>query len=464
MLRFPNLVVCSSKECKESFIPSRNYRGSHPLCPGCLDIVAAPAAAPAAAAAAPAAAAAAPAAAAPAATAAAPAATAAAAAAAAAAPVRAAFASAAAASAAADSAAPALEEFDEDPISEQSDEESSSDEEHSAAGPSSSSSRIFSFKKFERCLLNNINDPNRPIEANIACQNLESSKFVRVYWLSKSFPGMHTGVKSCFSKGTIRKIFTSKNGHFKGFPDYSNCNNSYFLGTFVVNYNDGDVRHYLLKYCDTSGRIYGENYWGSHLIELYETSEECEYGHNCEELPQHRHTQTLIEERRRQLQREGLTDTKKKIFKVGEKVRVRYNSMRYRFYNATIDRENNDGTYEILFEDGDRNSNVPVFQRFRNIVGRRIIDGPWVLDTRAAAESAAAPAAPVDNVVLSCAPDAISSDDACIICLVKKKDILVIPCFHLVYCRECYPKVVENGNGKCPICRKSVDRMQRIYT
>ncbi len=63
----------------------------------------------------------------------------------------------------------------------------------------------------------------------------------------------------------------------------------------------------------------------------------------------------------------------------GMRCRVRFNSLRYRFYNATVTSRNEDGTYEVLFEDQDTNSNVPVFELGEHgQLGRRMDPTPWV--------------------------------------------------------------------------------------
>ena len=66
-------------------------------------------------------------------------------------------------------------------------------------------------------------------------------------------------------------------------------------------------------------------------------------------------------------------------FYPGMKCRVRWNSMRFRFYNATVTSRNEDGTYEILFEDQDTNSNVPFEEEDEHgKLGRRMEPKPWI--------------------------------------------------------------------------------------
>lgn len=46
----------------------------------------------------------------------------------------------------------------------------------------------------------------------------------------------------------------------------------------------------------------------------------------------------------------------------------------------------------------------------------------------------------------------------CSICLMKKADHAALPCGHLNYCDEC-----SYNLKKCAICRKDVEKMQKIF-
>lgn len=48
--------------------------------------------------------------------------------------------------------------------------------------------------------------------------------------------------------------------------------------------------------------------------------------------------------------------------------------------------------------------------------------------------------------------------DTCCICYTNAKDHAVVPCFHMCVCIECSRRIQQ-----CPMCRGSVDRIQRIF-
>lgn len=69
---------------------------------------------------------------------------------------------------------------------------------------------------------------------------------------------------------------------------------------------------------------------------------------------------------------------------------------------------------------------------------------------RAASSSSAAAVAPV--------PAAASSDD-CVVCLERRKCVIVIPCGHVCLCDQC----VDAVNGHCPICRGAVASTHKVF-
>ena len=61
-------------------------------------------------------------------------------------------------------------------------------------------------------------------------------------------------------------------------------------------------------------------------------------------------------------------------------------------------------------------------------------------------------------------------DEKCIVCFVANKDTLVEPCLHLKFCYECIDTI--NGRApirdnvrqtKCPLCRKIIEKYQRVF-
>eukprot|EP00057_Strongylocentrotus_purpuratus_P005044 XP_003730074.1 PREDICTED: peroxisomal fatty acid beta-oxidation multifunctional protein AIM1 [Strongylocentrotus purpuratus] len=58
---------------------------------------------------------------------------------------------------------------------------------------------------------------------------------------------------------------------------------------------------------------------------------------------------------------------------------------------------------------------------------------------------------------------ATSNDSDCAICMDRKRDCLLCPCHHLVTCHECAKSLV-NRQDSCPICRKEISEIIRVYT
>ena len=45
----------------------------------------------------------------------------------------------------------------------------------------------------------------------------------------------------------------------------------------------------------------------------------------------------------------------------------------------------------------------------------------------------------------------------CQICFVRKRDCIILPCSHLLYCRQCVHEHKNNGNSRCPTCRGPIN-------
>lgn len=50
-------------------------------------------------------------------------------------------------------------------------------------------------------------------------------------------------------------------------------------------------------------------------------------------------------------------------------------------------------------------------------------------------------------------------EDACVVCLDKKKVVLIYPCGHLCVCQGCANKL----EGQCPVCRGKVTDVVKVY-
>ena len=55
----------------------------------------------------------------------------------------------------------------------------------------------------------------------------------------------------------------------------------------------------------------------------------------------------------------------------------------------------------------------------------------------------------------------INDDDACVVCLDKRRAYVVLPCVHFVLCASCVPAVRQMGC--CPVCRGSVTDCKPLY-
>lgn len=54
----------------------------------------------------------------------------------------------------------------------------------------------------------------------------------------------------------------------------------------------------------------------------------------------------------------------------------------------------------------------------------------------------------------------------CIVCLENQRNIILIPCKHLVMCSECYDKYTLHlymHHAKCPVCRTRIENMEKVY-
>lgn len=52
-----------------------------------------------------------------------------------------------------------------------------------------------------------------------------------------------------------------------------------------------------------------------------------------------------------------------------------------------------------------------------------------------------------------------SNNDLCSVCLVTKKEYICIPCGHYCCCAECKNQL----NNKCPICRRRISSIIKVY-
>ena len=60
-----------------------------------------------------------------------------------------------------------------------------------------------------------------------------------------------------------------------------------------------------------------------------------------------------------------------------------------------------------------------------------------------------------------------SSEDPCVICLMKSKNTVALPCKHMMCCAGCALQTKQHANGrdvKCPVCRQTVEKFLTVFT
>ncbi|XP_023243639.1 uncharacterized protein LOC111641668 [Centruroides sculpturatus] len=51
----------------------------------------------------------------------------------------------------------------------------------------------------------------------------------------------------------------------------------------------------------------------------------------------------------------------------------------------------------------------------------------------------------------------------CVVCQVKSKNVILLPCRHLCICEECHSNLQRGHSNKCPLCRKSIQKSITVY-
>ena len=46
----------------------------------------------------------------------------------------------------------------------------------------------------------------------------------------------------------------------------------------------------------------------------------------------------------------------------------------------------------------------------------------------------------------------------CQICFTRPRDCIILPCYHLLYCRVCVNEHKRSGDSRCPTCRGTIDK------
>jgi hypothetical protein len=49
----------------------------------------------------------------------------------------------------------------------------------------------------------------------------------------------------------------------------------------------------------------------------------------------------------------------------------------------------------------------------------------------------------------------------CVVCLTNRKEIVLLPCWHMCLCAECTPQILKSG--KCPVCQTNIQGNAKIF-
>ena len=52
--------------------------------------------------------------------------------------------------------------------------------------------------------------------------------------------------------------------------------------------------------------------------------------------------------------------------------------------------------------------------------------------------------------------DAIADEHLCVVCLERARDEVLVPCGHMVLCRDCCTDIMASSN-ECPMCREKIE-------
>jgi hypothetical protein len=56
----------------------------------------------------------------------------------------------------------------------------------------------------------------------------------------------------------------------------------------------------------------------------------------------------------------------------------------------------------------------------------------------------------------------VRGEDSCCVCMDKRKDAALVPCGHKVMCLAC-AQLLQARERKCPVCRRSIDNVVRVF-
>lgn len=102
--------------------------------------------------------------------------------------------------------------------------------------------------------------------------------------------------------------------------------------------------------------------------------------------------------------------------------------------------------------------NIPCIVQVSLIV-EKLIRSPPRLETRGGADDSGHGDA---SAAVAAASARAKEEALCVICMDAPATFLITPCGHQCGCEECLKAIQQNGGG-CPICRKPIESLQKVY-
>ena len=65
----------------------------------------------------------------------------------------------------------------------------------------------------------------------------------------------------------------------------------------------------------------------------------------------------------------------------------------------------------------------------------------------------------IENISILTSKKDSKIDQFCVFCYENKPDILIDPCCHGGICKSCVVHYLRNDTGKCPFCKKSIEKL-----
>ena len=67
------------------------------------------------------------------------------------------------------------------------------------------------------------------------------------------------------------------------------------------------------------------------------------------------------------------------------------------------------------------------------------------------------------EIIKSTSKQPVNIEKTCCVCNMNQIEMIVLPCSHMCLCESCSNKYIKSKND-CPMCRKVITTIQRVYT